>query len=147
MIGIKQLATVAGMFALLCTTAYLANQNHSVAKEPESTRVFELRTYTTNPGKLPALHARFRNHTMKLFEKHGMKNVGYWTPTDEKLAENTLIYIVSHASKEEAQKSWKAFIDDPEWKAAYQESIKDGKLVKKVDSVYMTPTDFSPMKN
>ncbi len=131
--------------ALLATTQFAANRD-SQAKETDETRIFELRTYTTNPGKLPALHARFRDHTMKLFEKHGMKNVGYWTPTDEKLADNTLIYIVSHASPEAAKKSWEGFINDPEWKEAYAASIADGKLVKKVESVYMTPTDFSPIK-
>lgn len=131
--------------ALIATTRFTTN-NGSHADEPAESRVFELRTYTTHPGKLPALHARFRDHTMKLFEKHGMKNVGYWTPTDEKLADNTLIYIVSHASRDAAKESWTGFINDPQWKAAYAQSIADGKLVDKIESVYMKPTDFSPLK-
>jgi len=125
---------------------YLSSGQEGRAKESESTRVFELRTYTTNPGKLPALHARFRDHTMKLFERHGMKNVAYWTPDDEELSKNTLVYVVSHASRDAAAKSWKAFVDDPEWKAAYKASIEDGKLVKKIDRMYLDPTDFSPIQ-
>lgn len=116
------------------------------AKENEPSRLFELRTYTTHPGKLPALHARFRDHTMKLFAKHGMKNIAYWTPTDEKLAKNTLVYVVSHANADAAKKSWKGFGSDPAWQAAYKASIEDGKLVKHIERVYMTPTDFSPLK-
>jgi hypothetical protein len=134
------------ILAALFATTQLRTNNDSQADEPAESRVFELRTYTTNSGKLPALHARFRDHTMKLFEKHGMKNVGYWTPTDKKLADNTLIYIVSHASRDAAKKSWQGFINDPAWKVAYAESIADGKLVNKIESVYMTPTDFSPIK-
>jgi hypothetical protein len=107
-------------------------------------RVYELRTYTTEPGRLPALHARFRDHTMKLFEKHGMQNVMYWVPTDEKLKDNTLIYVVSHASPEAAVKSWEAFINDPEWKKAREASEADGKIVANVERQYMTLTDYSP---
>lgn len=107
-------------------------------------QVFELRTYTTNEGKLEDLHARFRDHTMQLFEKHGMKNIGYWVPTDEEKSSNTLIYIVEHESEEAAKASWAAFVADEDWKAAYKASIADGRLVNKVDSVYMVPTDYSP---
>ncbi|WP_233200431.1 NIPSNAP family protein [Blastopirellula marina] len=107
-------------------------------------RVYELRTYTTNEGKLDNLHARFRDHTTKLFEKHGIENVAYWTPVGEG-ADNTLVYIISHASNEAAQKSWAGFIGDPEWKKVAAESEKDGKILsKRPDAVYMTPTDFSP---
>jgi peptidyl-tRNA hydrolase len=81
---------------------------------------------------------------MRLFEKHGMQNVAYWVPTDEKLKDNTLIYIVAHASHDAAKKSWDNFINDPEWKAARDESEKDGKIVAKVDRVYMMLTDYSP---
>jgi hypothetical protein len=95
---------------------------------------------------MKALNERFRNHTVKLFEKHGMKNVGYWNPTDPKEAEVKLIYIVAHASKEAADKSWKAFQADPDWMAAKKASEKDGKLVDKVESVYLNPTDYSPIK-
>jgi hypothetical protein len=110
------------------------------------TRVYELRTYTTLPGRLPALNKRFAEHTMKLFEKHGMKNEMYWTPTDPERKDNTLIYVVSHESQEAADKSWKAFGADPEWHAARDASEKDGKIVMKVERVYMTRTDYSPGK-
>ncbi len=116
------------------------------AKATDQKRVFEIRTYTAHPGKLSALHSRFRDHTMKLFEKHGMKNVAYWTPTDKKLADNTLVYVISHASEEAAKKSWKAFGQDPEWRQVYKDSIKEGKLVKKIDRQYLKPTGFSPMQ-
>ena len=113
----------------------------TLAQEMPQTPVFELRTYTTNEGKLDDLHARFREHTMALFEKHGMHNVGYWVPVDQA---NTLIYLISHASLEAAEDSWQAFGADPEWRAVYQASIADGRLVKKIDSIFMTPTDYSP---
>src|SRR5260221_567814 len=108
-------------------------------------RVYELRTYTTEPGRLPALHARFRDHTMRLFEKHGIHNEMYWVPTDEKLKDNTLIYIVSHASADAAKKSWEEFINDPEWKKARDASEQDGKIVAGVEKHYMTLTDYSPV--
>lgn len=109
-------------------------------------RVFELRTYTANPGKLDALNARFRDHTMRLFEKHGMKNVIYLTPLDEKKASNTLVYLISHESKAAAEKNWAGFRTDPEWMKAAKESEKDGKLVEKVSFEYLAPTDYSPVK-
>jgi hypothetical protein len=108
--------------------------------------VYELRTYTANDGKLDALHARFRNHTLKLFEKHGMKNVAYWRPTDDPLKSNTLIYVLRHASREAADKSWAAFRKDPDWLKARGESEKDGALVKGVVAVFMDAADYSPMK-
>ena len=104
--------------------------------------VFELRTYTTNKGKLPNLNSRFRDHTVRLFEKHGMKSIGYWTPTDK---EETLVYVISHKSREAAKASWKAFGADPEWKKVAAESQKDGRiLAKRPEAVYMTATDYSP---
>lgn len=106
--------------------------------------VYELRTYTTNDGKLDSLHARFHDHTMKLFEKHGIENVGYWVPTDEEKSKNTLIYVIKHEDRDAAKKSWGAFRQDADWQAAYKDSVADGKLVKKVDSVYMNATDYSP---
>ena len=109
-------------------------------------RVFELRTYHPNPGKMEALHARFRDHTNKLFVKHGMTLIGYWTPLDSKQADEKLIYILAYPSKEAADKSWKAFRDDPDWNEARTASEKGGKLVEKVESVYLNPTDYSPMK-
>lgn len=109
-------------------------------------RVFEMRIYTAHPGKLEALHKRFRDHTNRLFVKHGMQLVGYWTPTDGPEAENTLVYILAYPDRASAEKSWKAFRDDPEWKKAYEESHKDGPIVMKVESKFLTPTDYSPIK-
>ena len=106
-------------------------------------RVFELRTYTTNDGKLEALQARFRDHTMRIFKKHGMTNVGYWVPQDKP---NTLIYIISHASREAAKQNWDGFRADPEWQKVAKESEANGKIVAKVDFVYMDATDYSPIK-
>ncbi len=112
----------------------------------EHGRVFELRTYTCNEGKLPDLLARFRNHTMQIFEKHGMTNIAYWVPQDSPTHENTLIYIIAHPSREAAKKNWAEFVKDPEWQKVQKESEANGKIVNKVESVFMDPTDFSPMK-
>jgi hypothetical protein len=110
-------------------------------------KVFEIRTYHTFPGRLDALHKRFREHTMKLFEKHGMTNVGYWVPVDSPARETTLIYVISHASREAAQASWKAFGSDPAWKKVAADSEADGgKIVERVESVFMSATDYSPIK-
>jgi hypothetical protein len=109
-------------------------------------RVFELRTYYTNEGKLPDLQTRFRDHTTKLFKKHGMTNVGYWVPQDDPKKQNTLIYILAYDSREAAKKSWADFAADPEWKKVRDASEVNGKIVNKVESVYMDATDYSPMK-
>ena len=109
-------------------------------------KVFELRTYHCFPGKLPDLEKRFREHTMTIFERHGMHNVAYFVPTEEPLAGKTLVYIISHASREQAKQNWAAFRSDPEWVKVAKASEANGKLVEKVDSVYMTSADFSPMK-
>ena len=109
-------------------------------------RCYEMRTYHTPPGKLPELNARFRNHTLKLFEKHGIINIGYWVPMDkEKGADNTLIYLLAYPSREAGEKSWKAFRADPDWQAAAKASEINGKLVEKVDSVFLKATDYSPL--
>lgn len=111
-----------------------------------SGRVFEIRTYTTNEGKLEALKTRFRDHTIKLFEKHGMTNIGYWVPQDAPRSQNTLIYIIAHSSRDAAKKNWDEFRNDPDWKRVSAESEKDGKIVSKVESVFMDAADFSPLK-
>ena len=108
-----------------------------------STTVYELRVYHANPGKLDDLLKRFREHTTKLFERHGMKNVAYWVPTDEPAKSSTLIYILEHPSREAAATNWKAFQDDPDWKSVRDKSEENGKLVDHVDSTYMALTDFS----
>lgn len=124
----------------------------SAADEPSKSivtdgKVYELRTYIATPGKLEQLHARFRNHTNKLLEKYGMKLIGFWVPQDaNKGADNTLIYIVEHASRKAAEDSWKSFRADPEWVAAKAESEKGGSLTVKVESVFMNPTDYSKLK-
>lgn len=106
-------------------------------------RLFELRTYTAPAGKLENIVARFRNHTVKLFEKHGMENIGYWIPND---GSNTLVYIVAHKNKAAADASWDAFRKDPEWLKVKAETEANGKIVDKVVSVYMAPADFSKIK-
>ena len=116
------------------------------ASAQEHGRVFELRTYTCYEGKLPDLLARFRNHTMQIFEKHGMTNIAYWVPQDSPASQNTLIYILAHPSREAAKKNWDAFRNDPEWQKVQKESEASGKIVSKVESVFMDPTDFSPIK-
>ena len=128
-----------------CIVSFSAGRSlaQDEAKEP---RLYELRVYTTLPGRLEALHARFRDHTAKLFEKHGMQNHMYWVPTDEKLKDVTLIYVVSHKNRESADKSWGSFITDPEWKKVQEASEKDEKIVAKVERTYMTLVDYSPVK-
>jgi hypothetical protein len=109
-------------------------------------RAFELRIYYVAPGKLAALNDRFRDHTNKLLEKHGMTLIGFWTPTDPKEAESRLYYLVAHPSEAAAKKNWEAFRADPEWKAAKEASEKNGRLVEKVVSIFLAPTDYSALK-
>ena len=109
-------------------------------------RVFELRTYYPAPGKMEALHARFRNHTCKLLQKHGMTLVGFWTPLDKEVPEK-LVYLLAYPSKEAADRSWNEFRDDPEWKAARSESERNGSLLARPpESFFLTATDYSPLK-
>ena len=108
--------------------------------------MYELRTYTSGPGKLNDLQARFRDHTVGLFERHGMKNVGYWVPTDAPQSENTLIYVLEYPSRDAARASWDAFRADPDWVEARAASERNGRLAINVESVYMTATDYSPIK-
>jgi len=129
--------------ALVLTVVFAADVR---AEEEADGRVFEMRTYITHPGKLDALHKRFREHTNALFVKHGISLIAYWTPTDGEAADNTLIYIVAYPSREAREKSWKAFLNDPDWKAAYKASHEDGPLVKKVISQFLKATDYSPIQ-
>ena len=124
----------------------LSGPTGQVTAEEKTTRFFEMRTYTTHPGKLDALHARFRDHTNPIFKKHGMQLVGYWTPTDESLKNNTLVYILAYKDQACRDKAWDAFRNDPDWKKAFKASREDGPIVKKVDSKFLTPTDYSPIK-
>lgn len=127
-------------FALLAVSAIMLSTAMAAEKE---TRFFEMRTYYAPPGKLDDLEARFRNHTTRLFEKHGMTNIGYWAPLTN--SENKLIYFLAFPSREAREKAWKDFFADPEWQAVVKESERNGKLVDKAESVLLAPTDFSPV--
>lgn len=113
----------------------------AIAAEKD-TRCFEMRTYFAAPGKLDALHKRFREHTCALFEKHGMTNIGYWTPLEN--PESKLVYVLAYPGRDAREKSWKEFMADPDWQSAYKASELDGKLVAKVESTFLSATDFSP---
>ncbi len=128
----KVVSTLLGILTLAGTLA---------AAEPDK-KLYELRVYWANEGKLEALHSRFRDHTLKLFAKHGMTNVGYWVPVDN--GDNRLVYMLAHKDRAAADASWKAFVGDPDWKKAYAESIKEGRLVKTLERFYINPADFSP---
>ena len=125
---------------LICTVA--ASLLVAGADAAPDSRCFEMRVYYAPAGKLDDLHARFRHHTIKLFEKHGITNIGYWTPFEN--AENKLIYILASPTREARDASWEAFTADPDWKKAHAESEKNGKLVSKVESTFLSATDFSP---
>lgn len=133
---------------LMAMAVHVAHANKADKGDKKvDTRVFELRTYTAAPGKLDALNARFRDHTNRLFKKHGITIIGFWMPIAQKEGEEKLIYILAYPSKEAADKSWKAFRADPEWNKARTESEKNGRLLSKPpESVYMAPTDYSPIK-
>lgn len=137
-----------GLFlgALMVVAAALVAADVQGGGKKVEQRVFEMRTYYADPGKMKALHDRFRNHTNKLFEKHGMTLIGYWSPTDAAQAEKMMVYILAYPSQEAAKKSWDGFRNDPDWIAAKKASEVDGALVQKVDSVFLNPTDYSPIK-
>ena len=137
-------ASLAGL-AAVCLAPIFANDKTDGT--PGKDRVFEMRTYYTHEGRLPALNKRFREHTCELFKKHGMDLIGFWTPIEEKDGKSDkLVYILAYPSKEAAAASWKAFQADPEWTKARDASEVDGKIVKKVESVYLNPTDYSLTK-
>ena len=137
-------------FVSVIAAAQNAPAPPTVAPSPslaKGSRCFEIRTYTAAPGKLEELHARFRNHTVKLFKKHGMEIVGFWGPTDkEKGSENTLVYVLAFPSREARDKAFRDFGADPEWQQARKDSEKNGKLTEKVESVILMATDYSPIK-
>lgn len=127
----------------LSTVAFVAAscspESNTVAKDE---RLYELRVYHPHPGKLEALHERFRNHTLELFEKHGMENIGYWTTTGE---DPKLVYLLAFPDKQAKEKAWEDFLNDPEWQEAYERSIQDGRIVASIDSTLLRPTDYSPL--
>lgn len=129
------------LLPLFALTPLVALTADAPAAEKDA-RVYEMRTYYAAPGKLDALHARFKNHTLKLFEKHAITNVAYFTPVENK--DNKLVFFLSYPDKEAREKSWKAFAGDAEWKKAAADSEKDGKLVEKVETRFLTTTDYSP---
>lgn len=109
-------------------------------------KVFELRTYQATPGNLDNLHARFRDHTIRIFRKHGMEIVGFWSPTSEDERDDILVYLLAHDSQEAADASWQAFGADPEWDRVAEESNRNGQILAGVERKYMVATDYSPMK-
>jgi len=130
--------------ALIPAAVWAGAQPETARAAGSASSVYELRIYHANEGKLDDLLKRFREHTMGLFEKHGMKNVAYWIPLDDPLEGKTLIYILVHPSREAAASNWKAFGDDPEWQKVRDASEVNGKLVDRVDSTFMALTEFSP---
>ncbi len=133
--------------ALLAAGVGVALAAQKPEASPGKDRVFEMRTYYTHEGRLPALNKRFREHTCDLFKKHGIELIGFWTPMEAKDGkDDKLIYLLAYPSREAAVASWKAFTSDPVWKAAQAASEQDGKIVKKVDSVFLNPTDYSLIK-
>ena len=141
---------LAALLVAAFAIASFAADTNAVAPSPsiaKDSRCFELRTYHAAPGKLEALNARFRDHTCALFQKHGMEVVGFWIPADaDKGATNTLVYLLAHKSRDAAKKSWAAFSADPDWKKARADSEVNGKLTEKVESVFLSATDYSPVK-
>lgn len=127
------------------TTGLLPSPTPVAAAAPAE-RVFEMRTYTAPDGKLDALNARFREHTLEYFEKHGMTNVGYWMPIEGPEAQNTIVYLLAHDSREAARESWAAFGADEGWREVSRTTQLDGPIVSRVESVFLTPTDYSPIK-
>jgi NIPSNAP len=123
-----------------------ASSSPVVVAQAPAAHVFELRTYTATEGKLANVNARFRDHTRSIFDRHNMKSVGYWTPLEGPTADTTLIYILEHPSREDARKNWAAFSADPEWQKVKAESEAAGPIVAKAESVFLSPTDYSPIK-
>jgi hypothetical protein len=143
MTSLRVVAVTAAVFA----AGFLAGHTFDGGDaEAQGRKVFELRTYTSPDGRLDDLLARFRDDTMRIFEKHGMENVGYFVPTDAPASANTLVYILAHDSRDAATKSWEAFRADPEWKAVTERTQANGAIVSNVVSVFLEATDFSPMK-
>jgi len=138
--------TAVGVIVVLSLAFAGLALNSAKGDEKVDTRVFELRTYTATSGKVDALHARFSDYTLKLFEKHHMTVIGFWRPADEQQAKRQLVYLLAFPSQEAAVANWNEFQADPEWKTVKQTSEKDGPLVEKIDSVYLKPTGYSPLK-
>ena len=132
----KLICTLITLFCIFAITPVFA---------ADDSPVFELRVYTTHPGKMPDLLARFKNHTTKIFERHGMVNVGYWLPVEQKGGDK-LHYILKHKNRAAAEASWKAFVAAPEWIKVHAESEANGPIVAGIESTFLMPTDFSAIK-
>ena len=140
------LCTLAGTRLLAADDAKKAATPTGLAGSPDAKgSYFEMRIYTAAPGKMDALQKRFREHTLKLFEKHGIRNVGYWTAVDDK-HQGKFYFIIGYPDKASRDKMWNAFANDPEWLKAKEASEKDGKLVDAVEQVFMAPADYSPIR-
>ena len=134
------------MLTKLIVATVLVSAGFAVGRASQApSHIYELRTYTPAEGKLDALNARFRDHTRAIFDRHHMKSVGYWLPT-EGVNAGKFVYILEHASREDADRNWAAFNADPEWQKVRAESEANGKLVANVESVFMAPTEYSPIK-
>ena len=142
----QKFAIVSALLVVGFAAGRLSDSIFSAAQAQADSKVFELRTYTAPEGKLPNLLARFRDHTLQIFENHGMTNVAYWVPQDAPEAANTLVYVISHDSREAAAASWAGFRDDPDWQRVAEESLVDGPIVESVDSMFLETVDFSPLQ-
>ena len=142
----KWLVVAGSTFIFLAGLSAGSLLQSGIAHAQAGKHVYELRTYTAPEGKLGDLDKRFRDHTMRIFKNHAMESVGYWHPQDAPDNANTLIYIISHKDREAAKASWAAFQADPEWQKVSAESQVNGRIVSKVVSVFMDPTDYSPLK-
>lgn len=133
-------------FSLLSLLIGLGAGFFASSSAAQDGKVYELRIYTATPGNLDNLHARFRDHTIRIFGNHDMKVVGFWSPLNEEEADDTLIYVLEHASQEAANASWRAFGQDPEWKSVSDASNANGAILAGVERRYMTATDYSPLQ-
>jgi hypothetical protein len=142
--AVSMLATAVLSFTAgaLAISPFVRDQGGHAADD----RVFELRVYHTLPGRLPQLQANFRDHNLAFLKKHGITSIGYWTPRDAPAAENTLIFVVAHESREAAARHWTELRDDPEWQAMAKSSESAGPIVEKVESTFMQATDYSPLR-
>src|SRR6187402_2635832 len=130
------------MRPIIIVALALSMMTTTMSAGEQDTRCFEMRVYYAAEGKLDELNKRYRDHTCKLFEKHGMQNIGYWMPLDN--PERKLVYLLAYPSREARETSWKAFMGDPDWQKAWKASEVNGKLVAKAESRFLTATDYSP---
>ena len=141
-ISVAAVALLSFVAGLLAAAQFVRLHNGQAAAD----RVFELRVYHTAPGRLPALHANFRDSNIRLLKKHGIESIGYWTPQDPPDSGNTLIFLLAHDSREAAARHWKEFRDDPEWQETARTSRAGGEIIEKVETTFLAPTDYSPLR-